>query len=184
MRIDNEINFVPLALSDRLSKDRKFRDVGVGSSSVLGFGSVVSPFDVEIETTSIDLYCSDNAISSIYYVKCDAEGHDFYVIMGAQRMLGAGRIGFFQFEYNHRWISTGRTLFEVFRFAKSIGYNLAKLSRDGIVIIREWNHELENYIEENYIMYRTDPLLHDMKKVVLQGWSSYNTPIYSKFNFS
>lgn len=46
-----------------------------------------------IEVTTLDKFCSEQAIHMIDFLKVDTEGFDLEVLMGASQLLGEGRIG-------------------------------------------------------------------------------------------
>ena len=41
----------------------------------------------KISTTTIDIFCKENNINTIDYLKCDTEGNDFNVILGCEEMF-------------------------------------------------------------------------------------------------
>ncbi|MDH3742675.1 MAG: FkbM family methyltransferase, partial [Hyphomicrobiales bacterium] len=53
---------------------------------------------VNVDKTTLDGFCKQQAIDHIHLLKCDAEGHDARVLFGAGELLKAGRIDVAQFE--------------------------------------------------------------------------------------
>jgi len=109
-----------------------------------------------IELTTVDDYSQENNISEIGLLKVDAEGHDLFVLRGAQRLLETRNIHVIQFEYNHRWVWSHATLFDVFEYAKRVGYRLGKVTANAIEFYEQWDAELEKYVEGNYLLCRPD----------------------------
>ena len=105
----------------------------------------------EVQITSIDLYCKENAISKIDLVKIDAEGHDFQVISGASEMLDRQAIRILQFEYNFRWIACRSYLRDAFGLLNAKGYKIGKLTGSQVEFYPNWHWDLENWAEGNYI---------------------------------
>ena len=105
-----------------------------------------------IETTTIDQYVESCNIKNINYIKCDTEGNDFNVILGAEKSLDSEIISLFQFEYNHRWINAKCFLKCVFDFIDGKNYFIGKIVRNTIEIYQNWHPEMERFFEANYIL--------------------------------
>jgi FkbM family methyltransferase len=54
---------------------------------------------VKVNVKTIDLFCQENGIDKIDYIKIDTEGFEFNVLKGANRMLSEGKIMGGQFEW-------------------------------------------------------------------------------------
>ena len=106
----------------------------------------------EIEAIHLDEYAVQQNLDHIDFVKCDTEGHDFYVMQGASRLLTSGKIAIWQFEYNHRWIDARCYLKDVFDFIRGKSYWIGKLSARGVEIYEDWHPELERYFETNFVL--------------------------------
>jgi FkbM family methyltransferase len=52
----------------------------------------------QVLVTTVDRYCDNHGIEHIDFLKIDTEGHDFEVVVGADRMLAEGRITALQCE--------------------------------------------------------------------------------------
>ena len=129
----------------------------------------------KVNTTTIDLFCKDNNINMIDYIKCDTEGNDFNVILGSQEMFNKNSIIAFQFEYNWRWINSKSYLKNVFDLFENTDYLIGKITSDKVKLIDKWNPELEQFHENNYLIVNKNYLKnfkHDFyylnKKNVLQ----------------
>ena len=106
-------------------------------------------------TTLVDVF-EEEKIDAIDFVKSDVEAFDLSVIRGARPLLVEGRIGVFQFEYNHRWISTRTYLRDVFGLAEGLSYRICKVVPEGIDGYESWHTELETFFEVNYLLVRED----------------------------
>jgi len=129
----------------------------------------------KVSTTTIDIFCKDNNINTIDYIKCDTEGNDFNVILGSQEMFNKNSIIAFQFEYNWRWINSKSYLKNVFDLFENTDYLIGKITSDKVKLIDKWNPELEQFHENNYLIVNKNYLKnfkHDFyylnKKNVLQ----------------
>lgn len=113
---------------------------------------------VSVDVTTLDLYCSEAAIEHIHIVKCDAEGHDLFVMRGAINLLRQERIDVFQFEYNHRWIGSRTFLKDVFNLIEGLPYRLGRIMPSYVEIFESWDPELERYYQSNYVIVRDKAL--------------------------
>lgn len=107
-----------------------------------------------IELRRLDEYCVDKSISHIDLLKIDAEGHDCLVLIGAAGMLVSESIDVIQFEYNYRWMGARRYLRDAFELLARHGYDLGKVTPDGIEWYTAWDPELETLREANYLACR------------------------------
>ncbi len=62
---------------------------------------------ITVAVTTIDAYAKRAEVSRIQFLKIDAEGHDAFVLRGAQQMLQNGHIDCVQFEYGPPWKDAG-----------------------------------------------------------------------------
>lgn len=160
-------------LSERLSSKEgligsiKYNDVAVSSVAgqaemyVVGDGAGTNSFhkdytgeyveNTEVNTITIDSYLELNEIDSVAMIKCDTEGHDMEVIIGAKKSLKAGKIKVLQFEYNHRWIFSRHYLKDAFDLVIGKPYKIAKILPNGIEVYSGWHPELEKFFEGNYL---------------------------------
>jgi FkbM family methyltransferase len=131
-------------------------DEGCGTNSIIPDSRQAVKRTEKIELTTVDDYCQANHISEIGLLKVDAEGHDLFVLHGARRFLETKGIHVIQFEYNHRWVWSHTTLFDVFEYAKAVGYRVGKVTAHAIEFYERWDEELEKYVEGNYLFCRPD----------------------------
>jgi len=113
---------------------------------------------VDVDVTTLVEVFEKESIDVVDFVKSDVEGFDLSVLRGAVPLLEEGRIGLFQFEYNHCWISTRTFLRDVFELAESLPYRVCKVVPEGIDSYDCWHQELETYFETNYLLVREDLL--------------------------
>lgn len=112
----------------------------------------IEPKIEKVSTTTIDMFCKKNNIQEIDYLKCDTEGNDFNVILGAKDMFKYQKIIAFQFEYNWRWINSRTSLKNIFDYFGDTNYIVGKITKNEIQFIRRWNPELEKFYEANYLI--------------------------------
>lgn len=109
------------------------------------------PLTEPIRRMRLDTYCVEHNIEHIHLLKIDAEGHDHHVLLGAGHLLVRGAIDLVQFEYNHRWIGARHYLKDVFDLVVPCGYDVGKVTPQGIEWYPEWSPQLETLIEANYV---------------------------------
>lgn len=78
--------------------------------------------------------------------RCDAEGHDLFVLAGAEQALREQRVSVVQVEYA-AWIQARRFLRDAFALVTPLGYTVGKVSREGIEHHPAWDPELETLRE-------------------------------------
>ena len=123
-----------------------------GTNSLHGHAHGLDAGTIDVELTSLDLYCATNSIAHVHLAKCDAEGHDLSVLRGARGLLSRGAIDVFQFEYNWRWVDARAFLADVFELVKASPYVVAKVTPRGVEPYEKWHPELESFREGNYVL--------------------------------
>lgn len=121
--------------------------------------TVVAPIDPEryqtseaISLVTVADYCKQHGIARVDLLKSDAEGHDYEVMLGAEPAMDT--ISMIQFEYNQRWIGQRRFLRDVFELLNPRGFEIGKISPNGIEFYPRWTWELETFREGNYLACR------------------------------
>ena len=89
--------------------------------------------------------CEELNISRVDFLKIDAEGADFEVLLGFKEMLAERRIAAIQFEHE-----AGRYLRDFYDLLTPVGYVIGKLYSN-YVDFREHSGELEHFLGPNYI---------------------------------
>jgi len=132
---------------------RRFYSFGanVGINSFYPTNGVQYQRIEDVETQTIDAYCSKGGVPRLHFVKVDTEGHDIEVLHGARGMIEAKRVDVIQFEYNFRWISSRRYLKDAFDYLVPLGYSIGKVTPLGIEFYSEWSPELETFREANFL---------------------------------
>jgi FkbM family methyltransferase len=125
---------------------------GAASNSVVPFHDPDHAAETEsIQMTTLDNYCVSAGVSHITLLKSDAEGHDLAVIEGGEGLFERNAISLVQFEYNARWIDSRRFLADAFDLFGGWGYELGKVTPEGVEFYGSWDIELESFREANYL---------------------------------
>ena len=131
---------------------------------------------VEVAMTTLAELFVREKIEIADFIKSDIEGFDLSALRGAAPLLAEGRIGLFQFEYNHCWVSTRSFLLDVFQLVEDLPYQVCKVVPNGIDAYESWHIELETYFETNYLLVRDDLLeVFDVQRGQFGADNTYST---------
>lgn len=107
-----------------------------------------SKIDVHIDT--IDNYCLEKNITHIDYLKVDTEGNDYYVLVGAKRMLENAKIDIIQFEYGNKYIDAKVFLKDIFDLIEPLNYSIYRIMPKSLLFIPKYHNSHEKFIYSNY----------------------------------
>jgi len=92
-------------------------------------------------------------------LKVDVEGHDAFVLDGANQLLGGDRAPrMIQFEYGDTWIPAGRLLYQTSAMLAACGYKIGRLYPHHVEF-RDYSYADENFRMGNMIATREPDLL-------------------------
>lgn len=152
---ETKVRVLPTAASDKIGVLDMIVMSETGGTNSLVYDAAMAAQAlgfVSTPVTTLDIYCHEAGIDRIHILKCDTEGHDLAVMHGAAGLLQAGRIDVFQFEYNHRWISSRAYLKDVFDLIDGLPYQLGRLMPTTVQLFETWHPELERYFQSNYVL--------------------------------
>ncbi len=104
--------------------------------------------DVDFDT--VDNFCLTRKINHIHFLKVDVEGHDLFVLKGAEKMLLNNQVDFIQFEFGAANYLSKTYLYDFFQLL-SPQYHIYKLLRNGLLEIKEYNTDIEIHVLSNYV---------------------------------
>jgi FkbM family methyltransferase len=102
-----------------------------------------------VKATTIDEYSLKNNIKYIDLIKIDTEGHEYSVLMGAEKMFGNSAIGAVQFEFGKGMIYARTFLKDFYEFFNKYGFELFKINSQGLQKII-YSPESEKFSYANY----------------------------------
>jgi len=105
-----------------------------------------------VDIISISEYCHENDINRIDFLKIDTEGHDFWVLQGAEPLLRDQQIEVVQLEYGPGNIDSRVLLKDVFSFLSQLPYKVFRLYPRYLLPVPKYSTELENFINVNYVL--------------------------------
>ncbi len=104
----------------------------------------------KIKLTTLDIFCLENAINKIDFLKLDVEGNELKVLKGAKNMLSKGGIKAIQFEMGGANIDS-KTFFQEFWYLLSSNYNIYRILTNGLFEIKEYEENLEVFKTINFL---------------------------------
>lgn len=105
--------------------------------------------------TTGDLFCSQNSISQIDFLKIDVEGLEPNVLRGFGNLLERKAIRIIQFEYGYTSLSSRFLLKDFYEFFARYEMTVGKIYPNG-VDFSEYNYFKEDFIGPNFLAVRSD----------------------------
>jgi FkbM family methyltransferase len=124
------------------------------ASSLSGLYDVYHPdpdiIKINVKVSTIDIFCRENRIDYIDFLKIDTEGMELKILKGAEHLLRSGSIKVIQFEYGFACVDAGYLLKDVYHLLTAYGFLIGKLYPT-YVDFRPYNRSMENYIGPNFV---------------------------------
>lgn len=114
-------------------------------------GNFDPPKSFPVVTTTIDIYCDQQQIKRINFLKIDVGGSELDVLYGAKHFLETGRIDYLQFEYGGTYLDSQRTLKEAFEYLQKFRYSIFKILPSGLEYKPIFQPEDENFEYSNFL---------------------------------
>jgi FkbM family methyltransferase len=114
-------------------------------------GNFNPPKSFPVVTTTIDIYCQQQEIKRINFLKIDVEGGELDVLYGAKHFLETGRIDYVQFEYGGTYLDSQRTLKEAFEYLQKFRYSIFKILPSGLEYKQSFVPEYEDFEYSNFL---------------------------------
>ena len=121
---------------------------GVYNRSKLFEGMLSKPENCTFRT--LDSFCAENHIKHIHFLKVDVEGHELYVLQGAQTLLKNINIDFIQFEFG-AGNQYSKTYFIDFYSLLEKNYTIYRILQDGFEEITTYSPDYELLLLTNYL---------------------------------
>jgi FkbM family methyltransferase len=126
------VEIINAAVGDRHQEQEFFEAEETQHSSLIEPIEEATGATYPVVVTTIDEEVVRRGWDTVDYLKVDAEGYDLRALQGAETLLGEGRIGVIQFEYNRAWSRAGSTLAAAYSYLNSNGYAVFLLKAEGL----------------------------------------------------
>jgi len=153
-REQSVVRVLEAAVSDRAG-DVTFVS-GEGKNSGGGYVERGCTHAMVVRAVTLEAVVSDLGDPEVDLVKCDVEGEEMAVLTGAGQLFQRSRIGVMQVEYNVTWHRAGRSLRELFEFARDHRYHLLLATPLGFAYLPSYGLGIEDYRMRNIILARED----------------------------
>lgn len=109
-----------------------------------------------VEVCTLADYCRVHQVGYIDLLKVDTEGHDFWVLKGAEPLLREQRVPVIQFEYGPANINSRVFLRDIFDYIVQFPYAVFRLYPRYLLPVPKYGADLENLISVNYVLIAND----------------------------
>ena len=115
--------------------------------------------EVDFQLTTLDLFCKQEGISNIDFLKIDTEGNELNVLKGAKRMLLSGKIKIIQFEFGECDIFSRVFLRDI--YAILTNYNIYRLDSTRLIPLFNYSSTNEIFRFQNLVAVSKDFIFQD-----------------------
>lgn len=105
--------------------------------------------EIDFQLTTLDLFCEQEKITGVDFLKIDTEGNELNVLKGATRMLSERKIKIVQFEFGECDVFS-RVFLQDF-YAMLSEYNIYRLDSERLIPLFEYNSINEIFRFQNFI---------------------------------
>ena len=105
-----------------------------------------------VDSTTIDIFCEEEGIKSIYFLKLDIEGHEIKALNGARNMLSKKNITYIQLEYNLCWKESNSSIKEIMDICKEYDFDLYRICPDHLRKFTKYHPIVDDYVYSNLLM--------------------------------
>lgn len=149
-----KVLLINLGISNKQSKQTLYTDNdGSGMASLtkrnLEYRNIHMDKSEEVNLTTIDIFCKQNKINQIDFLKLDIEGFELDALNGGIELINKNAIKYIQFEFGGCNIDT-RTYFKDFFFFLKEKYTIYRVLQDGLTEIPEYHEVHEQFNTTNY----------------------------------
>jgi FkbM family methyltransferase len=110
--------------------------------------------EIEIQLTTLDLFCEHEGIKEIDFLKIDTEGNEHNVLRGANKMLTEGKVKIIQFEFGEYNVFSRVFLRDFYEILTD--YNIYRLDSERLIPLFEYNLLNEIFRFQNLLAIRMD----------------------------
>lgn len=105
-----------------------------------------------IQVKTLDIFCEENNIQFIDFLKIDTEGYEFNVLLGASRLINEKRINIIQFEFNEMNVEARVFLKDFYDLLKD--FRFYRLGPESLIYLGEYSSKNEIFVYQNIVAIR------------------------------
>ncbi len=125
---DSRVVLNQIGLSDKIGEvDIHYYPVNDTGSSIVRLPWATESEILKCQVTTGDEYCTSQKVEKIDFLKIDAEGMDYSILVGFQDMLSSKKIKSIQFEYNKSGVLTKKMLKDFYDLLTPFGYKIGRI---------------------------------------------------------
>ena len=103
-----------------------------------------------VEITTLDIFCSENNIDFIDFMKVDVEGYEMNMFKGANQFLTSKKIGAIQFELGVASVD-GKYFFKDVFYLLHENYRIYRITPRHLFEIKKYSEQHEVFLTTNYL---------------------------------
>lgn len=148
------------AVSDSIGEVNFFSNVDENLSGhdslhdMNGIGYAPNVNAVKVKCTTLDQLSEELKIHKIDFLKIDVEGHEYFALKGAEKLLKQGAIDFIQIEFGHAARAAKVYLHDIVIFAASHSYDVYVIKRNGFMPLNFTPFTENRYSYVNFLLTR------------------------------
>lgn len=86
--------------------------------------------EITVETKTLDSFCSENSINNIDLLKIDAEGNEFNILLGSQKLLSENKINVIYVEISEKKENYKKKAYQIKSYLERFGFKLEKSQKN------------------------------------------------------
>jgi FkbM family methyltransferase len=173
-RFAGQNSFHPLqfAMSDSVREATFFSNVDnsqSGTDSLYNMNRIgYSPSlqEVKVQCTTLSRLTEEQHVEKIDFLKVDVEGHELFVLKGAQSLLAEGKIDFIQIEFGHAARAAGVYLHDIVKFMENFPYEIFVIKPQGFMPLNFTPFTENRYSYINFLLVRKSAI-PDIQQYIL-----------------
>lgn len=103
-----------------------------------------------VNLTTLDLFCKENGIDFIDFMKVDVEGYEMNLFKGATEFLNSKKIGAIQFELGVASVD-GKYFFKDIFYLLNDNYKIYRITSKHLFEIKKYSEQYEVFLTTNYL---------------------------------
>ncbi len=160
--VGNLVNCINLGMGVEEKSEKIFTySNNLTSSHASIYGGVFRTFhraenvvELDIQMTTLDLFCEREKLTCIDFLKIDTEGNELNVLKGGTKMLSEMKVNIIQFEFGECDVYSRVFLLDF--YAMLPDYNIYRLDSERLIPLYQYDSTNEIFRYQNFIAVRKD----------------------------